>query len=315
MTKINYANHMRRVLGFLILVSSLAATNFAYGVQDQKAFFAADQQTDGQDRIFSTLDDSGTFMSQLGHWPNMICTSTKDPVCDFKNAKTDSENSIRATPVLGPCEFYGPDDCVESVEIASNNGDFRKLKFVRTMPGVPNSQDGKEFSGDAAMNLPQGTSPSIWRDGLDDLEYYVSFTYEMQYIFETKKFEIGKVRLSIKPFKQINESAWSSIWYETSTSGILYNFRDGDRFRVTTHINKKASGWFMGRVNLPEISIKQFDDTNNLLIVTGSPVKVPTFSFKRRSDSLSFEESQFWEMQKGVVFVGSSDPEIFKFID
>lgn len=287
--------------------------------QPSRSFFPSDLQTDGNDRIFSMTDSAGAGFSQLGRWPETICTSTQDPKCDFVGAaKADVTRPIRAEPILGKCETSASEDCIQSVEISRNNGSFTALRFLRYQPARPDNTDGLPFPSDYSKNLPEGIHPSIWEEVVDgvasELKYYVYYQYSMFYDPNQSRFVLQDVRIAIRPVK-IETPRWSALWYDTATAGIQYDFPAQTRFRIALRMTDEANGWFKARLNLPEISLKKFSQRNNLVEITGLPVTVPTFAFSRRVDQLTEEEKRFKQMNKGVVGIEPGTPEIFDYIE
>ena len=284
-----------------------------------RAFFPSDLQTDGNDRIFSMSDSAGGGFSQLGRWPDALCTSTQDPTCDFSAAaNSDVTRPIRAEPMLGVCKDDKSEDCIQSVEIARGEGSFAKLRFLRHQPVLVENADGYPFPADYSKNLPEGQHPSIWEEVVDGvpsgLKYYVYYQYSMFYDPNFARFQLQDVRLAIRPI-MIEERRWSALWYDTTTAGIQYQFPASTRFRMTVRMTDEANGWFKARLGLPEISLKKFSDRNNLVQIAGSPVTVPTFAFSRRIDQLTAEEQRFKSMNKGVIGIEPGTEEIFEYID
>ncbi|MFM6940657.1 MAG: hypothetical protein ACKOXI_01595 [Candidatus Planktophila sp.] len=313
---------MKKILPACLFLSLILSASPAIGADEKPAFFPADLHVDAsKDRVFSLGDDSGTLFSGLGIWPTNICTSTKDPVCDFKNAKWGSGTpGIMASPMLNPCNAGEENDCIESVEIKRTNTGFKKLVFEKFMPRRWDSDlDGKEFPADYSMNLPRGGAASIWNEIIDgkpsEVKYLVSYQYSMFYNPETKKFQLQNVRLGIRPFKEIAETRWSSLWYTDGASGIQYDFSPDVEMRGTIHMSKEAAGWFKARLTDPEISISNLNERNTKVIVSGSPVTVPAFAFVREIGKMSSEELKHTNALKGVIFEEPGSREIFDYIE
>ena len=134
----------------LALLFGLVGTTTAPASEDKEAFFSASiARENPNDKIFSISDDVGINFSQLGNWPDKLCSSTKDPKCNFKAVDNREENTISATPMLGLCEVAANDDCIESIEISNDATSFRNLTFERYMPdGFSSPLDGNTFPSD-----------------------------------------------------------------------------------------------------------------------------------------------------------------------
>ena len=314
---------MRRkaIASLLVLTMTVALNGNAFAETNKQAFFAADLHDGPDSRVYSVGDDAGTFFSGLGIWPNKICSSTSDPICDFKGIISSGNGlKINASPMLTLCSAEANNDCVESVEISRDGGSFKKLVFERDMPRRPGlDADGKEFPADYSMNLPRGSAASIWSEIVDgqvsDLKYLVSYQYVMNYDDSLQKFVLLNVSLGIRPFKVVGGNQWSSLYFTPNESGVLYDFPDNVQFRAVVHMSKAASGWFKARLNNPDISISSLNSLNSRVEVTGAPVKVPAFAYQRNLNNLSDEEKKYTGALKGVISVEPGAREIFNYIE
>ena len=306
----------------LVLALNLALSGSAGAETDKKAFFAADLHKPMNDsRVYSVGDDAGTMFSGLGTWPDKICSSTADPICDFKGVvSSGSSPKIRASPMLTICSEQANNDCIESIEISRDGGKFRKLVFERDMPRVAGlDNDGKEFPADYSMNLPRGSAASIWADVIDgqisDLKYLVSYQYSMYYESAEKKFILQNVQLGIRPFKVVGGSQWSSLYFTATESGVLYDFPENVQMRAVIHMSKSAAGWFKARLMNPDISISSLNSLNSRVEITGAPVRVPAFAYQRDLNNMSTEEKKYTGTLKGVISVEPGTREIFDYIE
>lgn len=314
---------MRRnsITSLLVLALTLALSGNAVAEADKQAFFAADLHGGIDSRVYSVGDDAGTFFSGLGIWPNKICSSTSDPICDFKGIISSGNGSkINASPMLAVCSAGADNDCVERIEISRDGGSFKKLIFERDMPRLWNLDlDGKEFPADYSLNLPRGSAASIWNEIVDgqvsDLKYLVSYQYNMNFDTDLKKFRLQNVQLGIRPFKVVNGNQWSSLFFTPTESGLLYDFPENVQMRAVIHMSKSASGWFKARLNNPDISISSLNTLNSRVEVTGAPVRVPAFAYQRYLNNLSADEKKYTNTLKGVVYVEPGTREIFDYIE
>jgi hypothetical protein len=120
--------------------------------------------------VFSIGDDTRLGFSQLGIWPNKLCKSTKDPVCDFKNAIWGTDSTIQASALLNVCTTSENEDCIESIEISRDGATFSQLKFERYVVGGTcdsSASAGCAFPPDPEMRLPRGGNLSIWSEIVD----------------------------------------------------------------------------------------------------------------------------------------------------
>jgi len=291
---------------------------------DKVSFFAPTLQTDGKDRIFSVGGNLGFNFSSLGHWPDMLCKSTKDPICDFSRTQFDNRwQGISASAVLELCTPESNDDCLEKVEISRDGSNFKNLTFEKYMPynSSPNSEE-YTYPADPAMDLPQGGRPSIWTETVDgkvsDLKYLVYYKYEMSYDRKDNKFRLGRVALNATPFKEKAGFDWASLWTDNTTSGIKYDFHADTSLQITVHMSKEPNGWFKARMKDVDVQILPFSSRNNRMIVKGSAVSTPNFAVVRRAENLIPAEEKLaadFGYSKGAVMADPAQPEIFDYVN
>jgi hypothetical protein len=313
----------RSVISMLVAALLTGLTSpIAHG-DEKRAFFAASLQELGENRIFMAGDDTGPTMSQLGNWwAGKICTSTKDPVCDFANSGDSRETAITTQMVLVVCDSDTREDCLESVEISRAGEPLRKLVFAGYSKEVTNPKDGINFPADKSMNLPEGGNQSIWHEVVDgkvlDKKYLLAYVYEMFYSKQTGKFVLNNVRLVIRPFKEVAGEQWDSLWRAEGKSGILYDFDPNTAMQATIRLSSTAAGWYRARLTDPDIQISDFSPTNNRVTIYGKTVSVPTFVVKRKTAELDAVEQNFADSfgySKGVVGANPGEPLIFSYID
>ena len=317
---------MKKYLVFLSIVGFLlgSAPFSASAEGDKVSFFAPTLQTDGMDRIFSVGGNLGFNFSQLGHWPDMLCKSTKDPICDFSRTQFDNRwQGITASALLELCSAASNDDCVENVEISHDGTNFKKLTFEKYMPyEVVPVMEKYSYPADPAMDLPQGGRASIWTETVDgkvsDLKYLVYFLYTMSYDRQDNKFHLGRVSLTATPFKEKPGFDWASLWTDHVTSGIQYDFHADTSLQITVHMSKEPNGWFKARMKDMDVQISPLDSKNNRLIVRGAAVSTPNFAVVRRAANLSRTEEQLaadFGYDKGAVMADPAQPEIFDYVN
>lgn len=305
-----------------LLIFGLQFTNNPWALADDKESFSpATFQTDGKDRIFAIGGSTGFGFSQLGVWPEMLCKSTQDPLCNLDQSKY--ENRVSATAILEICTSNLENDCIEGVEVSNDGTVFNQLKFERYMPdGFLSPTAGNSFPADPKMNLPKGGVPSIWTEMIDgkpsDLKYLVFFKYEMKYSSKTNRFNLGRVSIAATPFKEKTGLIWSSLWTDGAQSGVQYDFRAQTTLQVTVRVSKQPTGWFKARMKDIDIQILPFNEFNNRLIVKGSAVSTPNFVVVKRMDSLNPKEEELaahFGYAKGAVTTDPSDPKIFEYVE
>jgi hypothetical protein len=69
-------------------------------------------------------------------------------------------------------------------------------------------------------------------------------------------------------------------WFEIDKCGVATRFSDGTTAQLKIRIPRDFGGWFIGRLENPELSINPVSKRTNLLTVSASPVEVPVTSAK-----------------------------------
>ena len=316
---------VKKFVGLLTIFSLTLAIPFhATAAEDKESFFPASLQQSDPQRVFSLGDDTELGFSQLGKWPDKLCTSTADPNCDFNDAKWGVK-TIMATALLNVCTSQENEDCIESVEIAKDGKEFSALKFEKYVVGGTcdaTASAGCAFPPDPSKKLPRGGRLSIWSEVVDGktlpIKYLITYSYEMNYDDESKYFVINNVGLAIRPMKEIDATRWDSLWSENGKSGIQYDFQSNVEMRATIHLSKQVVGWFKARMQNVDIEISEFSSTNNRLTVSAKAVTIPTFAVKRPVNELTTQEADFGKYfgyGKGVSGGEPGNPRIFEYLE
>ena len=313
-----------RVLVIAALAVGLLAPFSATAEEEKPAFFGATLQTDGRDRIFAIGDNTGFGYSSLGRWPEMMCKSTSDPICDLKGSIWgDPKKTLQAKAMLPLCTVDEVEDCIEGLEISKEGGEYKKLTFERYMPdGFLGPTDGNTFPADRARRLPTGGQTSIWSEVIDgkpsDFKYLAQYSYSMNYDNVNDYFVINQVNIGIKPFKEIDGREWAALFTDGTKSGIQYDFRPNTSFRMSVRMSNKPAGWFKARMKDVSVDISAYSSKNNRVVISGAPVTVPNFAVVRREAELVGREAEiakFFGYEKGVVSADPGLPEIFEYLE
>ena len=313
-----------KLVPVVALAFGLAFSSGAPAAEDKESVFPATLQGTDPQRVFSIGDDTRLGFSQLGIWPNKLCKSTKDPVCDFKNAIWGTDSTIQASALLNVCTTSENEDCIESIEISRDGATFSQLKFERYVVGGTcdsSASAGCAFPPDPGMRLPRGGNLSIWSEIVDGkvkpIQYLVTYSYEMNYDDVNKYFVINNVGLAIRPMKEIPDTRWDSLWFENGKSGIQYDFQPDVTMRATVHLSNKTAGWFRARMQDVNIEILPLSKNNTKLVVSGKAVTVPNFAVKRVISDMNTKETAFasyFGYGKGVVGAESGSSQIFDYL-
>ena len=316
---------VKKFVGLLTIFSLTLAIPFhATAAEDKESFFPASLQQSDPQRVFSLGDDTELGFSQLGKWPDKLCTSTADPNCDFNDAKWGVK-TIEATAILNVCTEQENEDCIESIEIARDGKEFSALKFEKyVVAGTcgPTASAGCAFPPDPSKKLPRGGKLSIWSEVVDGkvmpIKYLVTYSYAMNYDDENKYFVINDSGLAIRPMKEIEATRWDSLWSENGKSGIQYDFQSNVEMKATIHLSNKVVGWFKARMQNVDIQISKLSATNNRLTVSAKAVTIPTFAVQRPINELTSQEAdfaQYFGYGKGVSGGEPGNPRIFEYLE
>ena len=190
--------------------------------------------------------------------------------------------------------------CIVSIWAQDSSGKRIPGELVRTIP----FDKKNAIAENVALNLPNSTSfGAIWKlpgvknsSGSD--EYLANSNITMFKNAKEQKFTYGEINSSITPINKIVGN-YSSItllpgggWTGGTTtpqgekcfrveSGICdlpVEFPAEYRFGLTLRMGEKLSGWFHGRLSLPQISINNWKKGQEIS-VEGEPVKIPSLDF------------------------------------
>ena len=75
-----------------------------------------------------------------------------------------------------------------------------------------------------------------------------------------------------------NKNGQLCAWFEIDKCGVATRFSDGTSAQLKIRIPRDFGGWFIGRLENPELSINPVSKRTNLLTVSANPVEVPITS-------------------------------------
>ena len=242
--------------------------------------------------LASITEGNAALQSEVARWVPLAeqnerheglykCADLADPKCDF-NAENQEFN---AHMLLQDCAVAKSEFCIESLSLAPAGGSFEPANFVRltNQPEWPNS---------AKLNLPGGSGLDIYsssnaptRGGLST--YSVAVNLAMDWDQTLKQFYprsmdviVSPIRLEANPlikgkYGHGTAEEKACAWAEPGNCGILQDWAEGTRAKLTIKAPAKITGWFTGRITDPQISVEKLNSTVNRVSVTASPVEVP----------------------------------------
>ena len=242
----------------------------------------------------STLTAQGVPRINPDGTPNArLCTAIGVAPCD------KADQTFVANLLLPVCKVATEQWCIESLSVRKKDEPVSKTAtFIRQV----NSQQVPNTPGDG---LPGGSSVSLWRadgmknsGGVETYGVYVvlkatkfpgrgpifdeftamvlpysdksGFQYESPFA-EEMTLPNGTIRIGTRG------SAGECAWTETGLCGLMEDFPEGVRASLTLRVSNQLTGWLMGRMADPTISVDPFDAEQNKITIDAEPVKVPKF--------------------------------------
>lgn len=258
-----------------------------------------------------------------GEW--IDCESVSDPKCDL----SDPKNDIIGWMMLPSCSSAADEDCVESMSItttASSSvgvaaGEIPKGQVYPAVPRLNFFEAGRvpiyEVAG--MPNVSGG------------IRYAVMATASVRYYHADKKFRTEGLSASVVPIGQFQippslaNTQLNCLWKEGSTCYAAEDFSAGVRVNLKVRLADEVGGWFLGRMQAPNISVTAVSRTNNLIEIEAAPIKVPRLAITVPQSSLTLADRKaignsgsIGELGKsGQVFIQTQaqDQSIFKMIE
>jgi len=317
-------------------------TKVVFHVAEQFPFFKSDIGFSETSRVSSTQDGRTVW-----------CQSTKDPDC------LNLPNGAYARTLLPFCSSPQAENCIEDLAFSVRGAEFEKASYVRELNGYTIPADPElNFIGGKSASIWR--APNAKHVGQTD-NYLVAGV--LFWNFETKEFTPNSFQLSVIPFnprqgayaaetyateqemesRARNSQQWvgfakrnipkvvqgglrqlDCFVYDDGMCGIKYDFEDNVKVKATIRLPNKIGGWFRGRMLNPEISVKKFSDTNNLVTVEANPVQVPRLAYLADYYSLSPNDEKlyvdyFWGRAVPEDLLAGPEPDsgerAFGFID
>lgn len=220
-------------------------------------------------------------------------SSTNVPSCDLN----DNSAWFSQVTVLPYCSNAAKENCVESLTLTMPGKDPVKAVYVRNIAGI-------KFEPVDELGLYEASTISLWSApgapsaaGLTD--YAVNVRTRLVYDSSLKKFVTDELVATVSPYRvQTGDSYGVPVGYtvqndrgttntgvginvsqeclfaEAGTCGVMQDFTEGTSIKLTARITKQVGGWFKGRLQTPEITVKPFSATANVISVEAQSVGV-----------------------------------------
>jgi hypothetical protein len=244
---------------------------------------------------FSKLSSHNGERRPDGNILEIDCTSTKDPKCDLANPALQ----IWGRMILPICESAAQDNCVEKLALFREGVEF-KADFVKQADG------GLKFLPDPSNGFLGGGSPLIFSvpgllhgGGTD--QYSLAVAAGISYNRQSKSFETNDLVASVVPTSIQRDDVFRTdrmgsgannacAFVEEGVCGVREDFPSEISIQVSIRLPNSVGGWFMGRLQDPEVTISKFSPQNNLLTIKAKPVTVSRFAVPREPNSLTDAE-------------------------
>lgn len=244
---------------------------------------------------FSKLSSHSGERGLDGNILEIDCASLQDSKCDLSNQALN----IYGRMILPMCESAGQNNCVEKLVLFKDGKEF-KADFAKEADG------GSKFAPDSRTNFIGGGSPLIFNvpglahDGGTD-QYSVAVAAGISYNRQLKSFETNDLVASVVPTSiergamfrtdRMGSGANNACAYiEEGVCGVREDFPSDVSIQVSVRLPNSVGGWFMGRLQDPEVTISKFSTQNNLLTIKAKPVTVSRFAIPREPSSLTDAE-------------------------
>ncbi len=242
----------------------------------------------------STLTAQGVPRINPDGTPNArLCKAIGVDPCD------KSDQTYVANLLLPACKAAGEQWCIESLSIGKKeDSGVKAATLIRQV-------DSALVDNTPGDGLPGGSSISLWRaDGVKNSGG--ADTYAVYVVLKATKFSgrgpvFDEFTAMVLPYSEktgfqyerpfseemilpngtirigTRGSAGECAWTETGRCGLMEDFPEGVRAALTLRVSNQLTGWLMGRMADPIITVEPFDSEQNRIVIDAEPVKVPKF--------------------------------------
>ena len=225
---------------------------------------------------------------QRNEW--IDCPTIDDPICDFKKPGYEPI-AFLAMPV---CESATAEDCIESVSF-NRKTESLTVEYFGDVPGQ------KAFAADEKTKLYRGGVTPIFKvpgapHAGGDL-YAVSGRATANFQtredrFMTNDFYLYVIPVSLEDSSYANRfsSAMPCLWRTAESCGVRHDFPEDIRVGIKMRATTDIGGWFLGRMQSPDVKVESFSPRNNRISVEASPVDVARFAYTAPKSQITLED-------------------------
>jgi hypothetical protein len=226
-------------------------------------------------------------------------------LCDRGNTRSgdcnldDPRHNFGANAILPYCESTVQENCVESLALASQSGEFESARFVRHV----NSQSQPAIP---SQGLIAGGATSLFESSIihkgGNGNYAATVVAQIEYDRAKRTFIARAINVGVYGYQDLRASSItartfrdsvrpngqkfaelsypgsnSCAWSEDGGCGIVREFSDGTKVKLTIRVPDTITGWFRGRLKSPVVNVSRFSNKNTRIEVSAEPVTVSRF--------------------------------------
>lgn len=212
--------------------------------------------------------------------PWIWCESVEDPICDFSKPNYGPSASTN----LSYCKSSTQEDCVVALR-ATVDSETVEGQFLGPVPG------SKTFEPTTKFNLFNPGVASLIRlekapHSLGDV-YLTSARVSSNYDAKAKKFIHTDLYVVVIPVSQEPDVGQACAWRSQGICGRIGEFSENVRLQVELRVTNQLGGWFLGRMQSPNIQVESFSSNNNRMEIDALPVQVPRFAYVTKKSLLT----------------------------
>lgn len=199
--------------------------------------------------------------------------------------------------LLPTCAADIRDWCVEGLAL-SQSGQRVEAQYIRAV-------ESELLPADPSVDMPPGASKSLWNvPGFKNSSgetTYATYVMISGHKAKNSKFAINNFRAMVIPYElrtgneyeraftemittpsgqsivSIRGSNPECVWTENAKCGAIVDFAPGVRAELSLRLGNNVTGWLMGRLEQPEISVTPISTSQNRLVIKAAPATIPKF--------------------------------------
>jgi hypothetical protein len=291
---------MKKILSIALFITLIpVAANGAQWKVPQDAFKDNPSGLNIVDSFFNTgesisrIEITDTSFNST-NYVHRLCEQMGTAPCDgsLKNSQ------IMLNEVLPPCSAQIVEWCIEGLSIYNKDNTAKDASLIR-------STAGPILKKHLSSGMPQGGTVSLWKApgqiNSGGADTYAVYLYLMGNAQGSGDFSFNSLRAMVLPYSEIrgNQYVDGSVqpfddpkgkkqigvsggqlecaWTEKGVCGYIEDFPVNSRVNLRIRVGNNLSGWMMGRMADPRVTVSQVSATQNLMSIDSEPIDVPKF--------------------------------------